>query len=106
MPPLAGRLDYGAPGPGPRDFRGPEVPALMRDGLSRGFREGPERAFREGMRPPFRDHPGRDARPESLGHRRSSSMHDDVPPDPQVASFPSFGNASSTEGTGIFGAND
>lgn len=96
MPPLAGRLDYGAPGPGPRDFRGPEGPVPLRDGPSRGFRDGPERPFRDGMRPPFRDPPAPawDARPEPLGHRRSSSMASDVPLDPQVASLPSLYMAS------------
>ncbi|KAK9862695.1 hypothetical protein WJX84_011057 [Apatococcus fuscideae] len=89
VPPLAGRLDYGAPGLGPRDFRGPEGPGPSRDGPSRGFRDGPEQPYRDSMRPPFRDLPGRDARPEPLGHRRSSSMHDDIPPASQVASFPS-----------------
>ncbi|KAK9833019.1 hypothetical protein WJX74_004615 [Apatococcus lobatus] len=91
VPPLAGRLDYGAPGLGPRDFRGPEGPGPSRDGPSRGFRDGPEQPYRDSMRPPFRDLPGRDARPEPLGHRRSSSMHDDIPPASQGAPQESAG---------------
>ncbi|KAK9858392.1 hypothetical protein WJX84_003918 [Apatococcus fuscideae] len=92
-PPLAGRLEFRAPGPSPRDFRGPEGPGHSRDGHSRPlregpdrpFRDGPERPFREGPRPSFRDAPGRDFRPEPLDQRRSSLMGEDRSHDSQAA---------------------
>ena len=94
-PSLAGRLDYGPAGPGPRDFRGMDGREPLQQEASRPSRDVPEGPIRDRMGGPFRDGPRssfsdaplRDPRASMpLEHRRSSSMQNHQAPEPQVAS--------------------